>query len=375
MIKPGSILHVCDFPNVGGGNFVPSQFELALLTRRELGIGTHFVFPEESREAEWIGAMTRRGVGVSLIDRTEPRRGRARRIRRIAEERQAILVHSHFTYFDLDCAWATSGLGARLVWHMHSGISTYTPGQRAKDVLKVRLIGRACDRVIACAPWIGEQAVERGFPRKKVQVVQNGIVLDRFAEDALPDKITARRRFAIDPTVSVILAFCWAPEIKGADVLLEASHRLATRDAAPILLILVGGEALESYVDERGERPPWLRLMRSVDDVPTLLRAADIFVNASRNEGMAYAIAEAMAAARPVIASDIPGSAAYTSAPGLTCFQSENPEALHLALAESLNEDLAERGRLNRDFVFERFSIDHYSHAILEIYQELLNGV
>jgi glycosyltransferase involved in cell wall biosynthesis len=373
----GCIVHVCDFPNVGGGNFVPSQFELALLTRLELGLGTHFVFPQESRGATWIGDMARQGIGVSLMDRSMARHKRARWLGEVFAEHRASLVHSHFTHFDMECVWAARPMGARIVWHLHSGISRYTPVQRAKDLLKVRLIGRACDRIIACAPWIAEQALDRGFPRRKVQVVQNGIVLDRFAEHALPDKISARRRFGIDPTVSMILAFCWTPQRKGADVILQASHRLATQYHNSILIVMVGGEALESYLDERlrGERPPWLRLMGSVEDAPALLRAADIFVNASRKEGMSYAIAEAMAAGCPVIASDIPGSAPYFPAPGLTSFQSENSEALQLALAENLaRADLAEQGRLNRDFAFDNFSINRYAAEMLAVYQELLNG-
>jgi glycosyltransferase involved in cell wall biosynthesis len=376
-MKSREILHVCDFPNLGGGNFVPSQLELALLTRQELGFDTHFVFPEESRGAEWIDLMGQKGVGVSLIDRTASRYERARGIRERVQQCRASLIHSHFTHFDIECAWAAFRSDARLVWHLHSGISTYTATHWAKDILKMRFIGRVCDRVIACAPWVADQAVTRGFPRQKIQVVPNGIVLDRFTEQALPDKISARRLVGIDPKVPMILAFCWSPEIKGADIILEASRWLATQNNYPVLVVMVGGEALESYLVERlrGERPAWLRIMGPVEDARVLLRAADIFVSASRHEGMSYAVAEAMAASRPVIASDISGAAPYLPAPGLTSFQSENPEALRSALAESLRrDDLAELGRLNRDFAFERFSTTHYARNVLSVYRELLTG-
>src|SRR5262245_45780241 len=374
-MKPRDIVHVCDFPNVGGGNFVPSHFELALLTRQELGLGTHFVFPEEGRGAEWIDLMGQKDVGVSLIDRSALRRQRARRIREIVEDGQASIVHSHFTHFDIDCAWAALRSKARLVWHMHSGISAYSASHRAKDLVKVRVIGRACDRVIACAPWVAEQAVERGFPSLKVQVVPNGIVLDRFAEQVLPDKINARRRLGIDPKVSMILAFCWSPEIKGADLILEATRRLARTDKS-VLVVIIGGEVLESYVAERlpGERPSWLRLMGPVEDATLLLRAADIFVSASRHEGMSYAVAEAMAAGLPVIASDIPGAAPYLPAPGLSSFESEDAGALWLALVENLSrDDLVALGRLNRDFAFERFNTNRYARDVLSVYRELLD--
>jgi glycosyltransferase involved in cell wall biosynthesis len=375
-MKSHEIVHVCDFPNLGGGNFIPSQFELALLARQELGFATHFVFPEESRGANWIDLMRQKGVGVSLIDRSAPRHQRAWWIRKIVEEHRASLVHSHFTHFDTECAWAAFRSRARLVWHMHSGISKYTATHQARDVVKMRVIGRTCDRAIACAPWVAEQAVKRGFPRQKVQVVPNGIALDRFAEQVLPDKIGARRRFGIDPKVQMILAFCWSPETKGADIILDASRRLGIQTGNSVLVVMVGGEALESYLAERlcGERPAWLRVMAPVEDAPVLLRAADIFVSASRHEGMSYAVAEAMAAGLPVIVSDIPGNAPYFPAPGLTSFKTENSEALHAALVENLSRDDLDRlGRLNRDFAFGRFSTTRYALDVLTVYRELLD--
>jgi glycosyltransferase involved in cell wall biosynthesis len=376
-LRPRHIIHVCDFPNVGGGNFILSQLDLALLIQEELGFGVHFVFPEESRGAEWIDLMAQRGIGVSLIDRAAPRYHRALKLRQIVENHHASLIHSHFTHFDMECAWAAIRPATRVVWHMHSGIYRYTATRRARDVIKVRLIGRACDRVIACVQWIADQAVQRGFPKRKVQVVENGIALDRFAEHVLPDKISARHQFGLDPGAAMILAFCWDAERKGVDIILEAIHRLKAKSDDPLFVVMVGGEALESFLDQclGGDRPAWLRTMESVEDAPALLRAADIFVSASRHEGMAYALAEAMAAGRPVVASDIPGAAPYLPAPGLISFQSENSEALGLALERVLaRTDLEECGRLNRDFAFERFGTDRYAHKVLTLYRELLGG-
>jgi len=114
--------------------------------------------------------------------------------------------------------------------------------------------------------------------------------------------------------------------------------------------------------------------MGPVEDATLLLRAADIFVSASRHEGMSYAVAEAMAAGLPVIASDIPGAAPYLPAPGLSSFESEDAGALWLALVENLSrDDLVALGRLNRDFAFERFNTNRYARDVLSVYRELLD--
>jgi glycosyltransferase involved in cell wall biosynthesis len=377
-VTVGHIVHVCDFSNQGAGNFIPSQLVVALLARQELGLNTHFVFPREVHGAPWIDDLARHGMGVSLIDRARPRHERARWLGRRLAEHHASLVHSHFTRFDLECAWAGRTAGARTVWHLHSGIASYTPRRRASDVVKVRVVGRRfCDRVVACAPWIAEQAVRRGFAGEQVRLVPNGIVLERFRADQLPDTLAARSLFGFDPDAFVVLAFCWDPARKGADLILDATSRVVSELDRSLLLVMVGGEELDLYVERwlGGVHPPWLKVIPPVDDAPALLRAADIFVNASRREGMAYAIAEAMAAERVVIASDIPGSKMYAAAPAITLFPSEDRDALHVALRGAGSGPPSEElGRRNREFAFEHFGADRYASDIVDVYRELLHG-
>jgi glycosyltransferase involved in cell wall biosynthesis len=366
------VLHVCDFANHAEGNFIPSFFAVALRARERFGLQTGFVFPETARGAPWVDTLERERVRVAFIDRSAGRVARVRAIRELLAQRGVSLVHSHFTYFDIDCAVAARTSGTRTIWHLHSGIHPYTTSQRVRDVLKVRMIGRTCARVVACAPWIADQAVERGFPLDKLRMVPNAIVLERFAAER--DRHTCRRAFNLDSAARVVLAFCWDPHRKGADLLVRAGRVLVERKP-DVEIVLVGEERLDAYVDEvlGGERPQWLRIMRPVEDSASLLRAADVFVNASRHEGMAYAIAEAMAAGLPVVASNIPGSALYFPAEGLTRFETENAAALLEALEEVLDSsDLQAQGQRNRRFALRHCGIDGFTRGIVDVYGELL---
>jgi glycosyltransferase involved in cell wall biosynthesis len=372
------VVHVCDFASDQPGNFVPSQQAAAERTREALGRSSHFVFPEQSRGAAFVDDLGRAGFGVTFVDRSRGHASLAAELARLARALRAEIVHSHFTGLDMECLWAARRASARTIWHLHSGIYPYTAARRASDLVKVRLAGRACDHVIACAEWVGEQAVERGFRRERVTTVANAIALDRYRPSEMASRDEARRRFGLPAERPIALAFCWTPERKGADLLLGAGAGVAGLDgpAAP-LLVLVGSGALEGYVSERigDERPEWLRIMPPVEDVPTLLRAADVFVNASRHEGMPYAIGEAMAAGLPVVASDIPGSRFYLSAPGLTAFRTEDAAALEHALrATLLAGDLEGRGAANREFALERLGIGRYADEIVAVYRGLLAG-
>jgi L-malate glycosyltransferase len=95
---------------------------------------------------------------------------------------------------------------------------------------------------------------------------------------------------------------------KGHDVLLAAAERLRGRRAQ---VLLVGDGPL---AEELGRRAAALgvasdvRFTGTLDDVRPALAAMDVFVLPSREEGMSNALMEAMAAGRPIVASDVGGN-------------------------------------------------------------------
>ena len=86
-------------------------------------------------------------------------------------------------------------------------------------------------------------------------------------------------------------------EVPGAELWVVGGRLLS--DRGPDMAALLRGAGL-------GAR---LRLLGMRDDVPALLAAADVFVLASRFEGLPMAVIEAMLSALPVVACDIRGPA------------------------------------------------------------------
>jgi glycosyltransferase involved in cell wall biosynthesis len=85
--------------------------------------------------------------------------------------------------------------------------------------------------------------------------------------------------------------------------------------ADPRLRLLIAGDATGPYADGVRRRLADLGLAKrvllpgSIVDVPGLLAAVDVFVLPSLSEGMSNALLEAMAAGRPIVATEAGGNA------------------------------------------------------------------
>jgi glycosyltransferase involved in cell wall biosynthesis len=354
----GSVLDVCDYGGPYAGNFVPSLVAVGNAVRERLGLDYRCVFSEVARGRGWLGDLDAAGIGYDFVDAGEPRARSAGALLAVARDRQAVLLRSHFTRFDPDCVYAGRRLGAATIWNVHTGNLDWGWKRSVSDLLKIRLLGRLCDRVIAVSEEVGRELREqRGLPARKLRVVHNGIALERFGG------VEAARKEG-DPPVA--LAFCWTPYRKGADVIVEAVGGMPENERPQ--LVLVGEDELREYL---GEPPPFVRIVPPAGDVAELFARADVFVSASREEAFSYAIGEAMACGLPVVSSDIRGPAAFFPAPGLVTFRNEDPAALRQALGEVLTSGRS-LGEADRDFVRERFGMDRHVDGVLAVMRELL---
>jgi glycosyltransferase involved in cell wall biosynthesis len=106
-------------------------------------------------------------------------------------------------------------------------------------------------------------------------------------------------------------------------------------------------------------------------DIPEILRLFDVFVSASHEEGLSNSILEAMAAARPIVATAVGGSAEQivSEVSGLLIPPGDLP-----AMENALRRLIAEpgmRGRFGaaaRRRALEIFSLDRLKRTMSEIY-------
>jgi glycosyltransferase involved in cell wall biosynthesis len=169
------------------------------------------------------------------------------------------------------------------------------PHQRALT----RLVSRAVDAVVAVTQRQVPPLEALGYPRGRIDVVPNG-VFDRDVEGVEPSRELSSDGFA------VLCVAGLRPE-KRVDLFIEA---VATaRRENPAIRGYVAGEGPERERLERLADDSGVALLGVRHDVLELIRAADAVCLPSEAEALPMSILEAMALGRPVVATDVGGTA------------------------------------------------------------------
>jgi glycosyltransferase involved in cell wall biosynthesis len=166
-----------------------------------------------------------------------------------------------------------------------------------------RIIAARCklaDAVVSISPPVASELKRAGFDPSKLHAMPNGV--------PVPEPPWQRRAGWRDEPRAVFVGRL-APE-KGLDVLIDAWPQvLATFPTARLTLVGEGAQrsALEGRVARLG-LGGLVDLPGVTDDPTSRLRAADLFVLPSREEGMSVALLEAMALGLPLVATSITGN-------------------------------------------------------------------
>lgn len=148
--------------------------------------------------------------------------------------------------------------------------------------------------------------------RSHITECPNGINVDAFASASTADKQVL---FSISANLPVVLCVGRLETVKGHDTLLRAITLVPN-----VVLALAGDGSLMEHLRGLAHKLGIISRVRFLGrrtDVPQLLKAADVYVQPSRWEGFGIAALEAMAAGKPVVASDVPGLAQVVGDAGL----------------------------------------------------------
>lgn len=155
------------------------------------------------------------------------------------------------------------------------------------------------------ATAIRDRLVSTGVRQEKINVLMPGVDLSRFDYRSVPARL--------DSDAGLIAGFLGRFDpVKRLDVLLEAL-KLLPHDVRPAKVLLAGDGPTRPEVERLIAADPWLtthcELVGRQKDVPAYLRRLDYLIHPSEIEGLPNAVLEAMAMARPIVAtrvSDVP---------------------------------------------------------------------
>jgi glycosyltransferase involved in cell wall biosynthesis len=178
-------------------------------------------------------------------------------------------------------------------WIKHRGV-------QAIDLATSKLVTRFCAN---SETMKSSNARALFIELSKIDVIHRGRPIDAFANVTA----NARAGLGIAADVPLIVNVARLLRRKGQDDLLEAMPAILGR--FPRARLLIAGEGpfrahLEEMIARLNLREA-VTLLGSRNDIPALLHAADVFVNASEYEGHPGAVVEAMLSGRPPVLSDI----------------------------------------------------------------------
>jgi glycosyltransferase involved in cell wall biosynthesis len=369
--KPVRVLHVIDKLSMDGVNpsscarllvdwnrWAPSAgFEMVVVNLR-YDRGCDFLERQGVR-LEWF----RSGAQHFLRD--------IRRIRELARKYDAQVLHGHGYYASYLVRIAAAKCGCKAVIHEHAVLK-----KKPWFWLGDWLLRNRTDKGVAVSWGVRDfMARARCVPLDKIEVIYDGIDLDRFAVGRSKEEL--RKVFDLPSGTWIAGVVARLREEKGVDVFLRAAD-LVRREASDLTFVVAGdgpqrGE-LESLALSLDLADGTLRFLGHVDDVPALLAALDVVVVPSLREGFGLSVVEAMACGRPVVASEVGGipevvgkwDNAILVPPG-------DPQALAAGILKLYRDPelarlLGERGRQNAG----RFGIQQSASQLGELYRRLV---
>jgi glycosyltransferase involved in cell wall biosynthesis len=241
-----------------------------------------------------------------------------------------------------------------------------------------RLAAHWTDGLIVMNSEDYERAQRMGFkPGKNLFFVHGvGVDLEQFSP-APKSRASVREELGLSDQDVVVMCVAEFTSTKNHAFLLAAWSKVAREEPCAHLLLIGDGQLKQSMERRiRVENIPNVHFLGFRGDVPQLLQSADIFVLPSRREGLPRSIMEAMAAGKPVVATDVRGNRDLVGN-GVTGILVKLGDVVGLAQAilqlihdPELRLRMGEAGREK----MQAYSLDHVIKEMSEIYARYLSS-
>jgi glycosyltransferase involved in cell wall biosynthesis len=322
--------------------------------------------------------------GVQLLTWPAPKRTDLAGLFRAYRSAQALLrdwqpdlIHSHAVLpgvmFSI-AARGRSGHRPPIVFTPHRSWRSMYPQPLYQPLIWVlyQVVWQRADYVIAVANGYYQEFIQYGVSPFACFEIPNSV--DVSAYDALPttDPPSASPHLHVVGTVGRLV-----PQ-KGLDSFIAAAALVLAQSSDTEFWIIGEGPLHHSLSRQilalgLGDR---VKMLGNRADVSALLQQLSVFVSASQWEAVCFAILEALAARRPVVATRVLGSSELVQ-DGLTglLVPPDDPAAMSQAILRLLNDPALAHtlGENGRQLVETRYSLQTMTKQVLAVYQHALD--
>ncbi len=295
---------------------------------------------------------------------------RLRDFTRFLKERKFSVIHTHLTYANIIAGLAGKITKTPLVSTLHSTAVDRRHAHFLRDKIELMIL-RSINKVLGVGKRVAD--IYEPILRREISVLPNAV--DENNNLNTQESETLRAQIGLASSQPTLISVGRLSPDKDVSALLEAFSfiRGKAQDAA---LLIVGDGELRPELEEKTtslglEKGVFWLGMRN--DVPKLLALSDIYISASRREGLPLSLLEAMMAALPMVVTDVGEvSALVGDDAGILLPHSEPAQladaALRVLEMPGYGKKLGEAGlaRARKDYGAEQWFL-----RLMDVYEEI----
>jgi glycosyltransferase involved in cell wall biosynthesis len=260
----------------------------------------------------------------------------------------------------MDVFGGAAALATRTPWILSERCSGSHYDRGARETLR-RLVGRFADLVVA-----NSESGLTAWQQSRGIVIRNAVRFDEIEEASA------------DPTdygsAKVVLFAGRMAAVKNVPTFLRAV-REAMEQRDVIALVCGSGPFTDEVRTLSADPKNRIRLLGHCDNLPSLLKRADMLVAPSWHEGNPNVVLEAAAARCPLILSDIAAHRALFDEQSARFAPPDDARAFAAAIVETIDDPARARARAERAHEIVRpWTVDRAARAYLDVYQQLLRS-
>lgn len=238
---------------------------------------------------------------------------------------------------------------------------------------------KSANAYVAISQDLVREFEAKGFPKKRIYHIPNGVDTDRFRPPEGNEKEELRKALNLPLSKLIFLSVGVFDDRKNLGWLIKEWNKENGSDRQHFLLAIgpqsredLSGSFLNSLSKIAARRRENMRIINYVDNIERYFRAADVFLLPSTNEGLPNVILEAMATGLPCIATRSAGTKDLV-AEGKTGFlySTNNSTELSNTIGQLTKNQMVTMGQNARHRVQSEYSIDKIAHVYSELYQKL----
>jgi len=291
---------------------------------------------------------------------------------RLLQRHKIDLIHANSTTAQVYALPAARLAGIPVVWHCRDLVPLGLPG---------KILCRHTTRILAISAAVKEHLLEYGPPPALVEVIYNGLDIDRFCEHGQREMF--RQSYGYSPATFLIGMAGHLVPWKKHRLFLEAAARIAAELPAA-RFIIAGGDLFQDHPGYRSELQALAGTMGIQDkvtftgylaDIVPFLEGLDLLLHPASHEPFGRIVAEAMALGKPVVAIDAAGPKEIIAngIDGLLV-PADAPDALAAAVLKlAVNPaQCSAIGAAARERIRQNFASPIMANRIAALYTELL---